>query len=92
MGFTCPVCGYPDLKEPPWSSSGGASGDNCPCCGIEFGYHDEPDACGGPDLPREEIYRLWRQKWIDAGMHWQLKTTAPPKDWRPMDQLRNVGG
>ena len=92
MGFTCPVCGYPGLTELPWNAEGGASYENCPSCGIEFGYHDEPTACGGDDLPREELHKKWRQKWIREGMRWQSVGVPQPKDWRPMEQLLNVGG
>lgn len=32
--YTCPVCGYPDLSDPPQDF------EICPSCGTEFGYHD----------------------------------------------------
>jgi hypothetical protein len=32
--YTCPVCGYADLKYPPEDFT------ICPSCGTEFGYHD----------------------------------------------------
>ena len=31
--FTCPVCGYPALAEPPY--------EICPSCGFEFGVSDD---------------------------------------------------
>jgi hypothetical protein len=34
MLFSCPVCGYPLLGEPPSRHS------ICPSCGTEFGYDD----------------------------------------------------
>ena len=34
MAYTCPVCGYDKLDEPP------AGFNICDCCGTEFGYHD----------------------------------------------------
>jgi hypothetical protein len=34
----CPLCGYPDLKDPPYDLYGAPSFDICPCCGCEFGY------------------------------------------------------
>ena len=92
MGFTCPVCGYPGLAELPWNAEGGASDEICPSCGIQFGYDDDATFCGEGNPLREKIYSLWRQKWIDAGMRWQSVGIAQPKDWRLMEQLRNVGG
>lgn len=34
MTYTCPVCGYDRLDEPPkdWAI--------CPCCGTQFNYSD----------------------------------------------------
>ena len=32
----CPVCGWPELTQPPRQASGGASFEICPCCGFEF--------------------------------------------------------
>src|SRR5437868_12950436 len=34
MNHICPVCGYPDLEDPP------ADFEICPSCGTEFGYSD----------------------------------------------------
>src|SRR5436309_14707425 len=34
MPYTCPVCGYKGLTEPPRNFS------ICPSCGTEFGYDD----------------------------------------------------
>ncbi|MBI3650399.1 MAG: hypothetical protein HY231_05060 [Acidobacteria bacterium] len=34
MKYTCPVCGYKDLLEPPKNDM------ICPSCGTQFGYHD----------------------------------------------------
>lgn len=32
--YTCPVCGFPGLENPPEDYV------ICPSCGVEFGYHD----------------------------------------------------
>jgi len=56
---TCPVCGYPELDEPPRSSSGGGSDEICPSCGFQFGLDDEDGGIG---------YATWRERWIAAGM------------------------
>ena len=34
MTYTCPVCGYPELEDPPENH------EICPSCGTQFGYHD----------------------------------------------------
>lgn len=34
MNYSCPVCGYGQLIEPPEEDM------ICPCCGTQFGYHD----------------------------------------------------
>ncbi len=34
MKYSCPVCGFDALPDPP------ADYKICPCCGTEFGYHD----------------------------------------------------
>ena len=42
MKFTCPVCGYPELEEPPRSPrTGGGSYEICPSCGFQFGVTDD---------------------------------------------------
>jgi transcription elongation factor Elf1 len=61
--FTCPVCGFSGLTEPPWSDEGGGSQEICPQCGIQFGY---TDAAGGDAVKREEIYAEWRRKYLSG--------------------------
>jgi rubredoxin len=34
MIYTCPVCGFNKLEDPP------ANDEICPSCGTQFGYHD----------------------------------------------------
>lgn len=34
MNYTCLVCGFDDMEEPPVDYA------ICECCGTEFGYHD----------------------------------------------------
>ncbi len=46
MYYTCPVCGYDKLEEPPTDYN------ICECCGTEFGYHDA-------NCSHEELRRLW---------------------------------
>ncbi|HDH28928.1 MAG TPA: hypothetical protein ENH13_07320 [Euryarchaeota archaeon] len=83
----CPVCGY-DLDFEPWSGKR-ASHDNCPSCGIEFGYHDVPAASGAKGS-REEIYLKWREKWVSDGMKWSISEWSRPSNWDPMEQLKQI--
>ncbi|CAB4243599.1 conserved protein of unknown function [Methylacidimicrobium sp. AP8] len=81
MPYICPVCGFPDLLDPPRSKSGGGSYENCPCCGFEFGYDDDD---------RGFTYEEWRQQWIEGGMLWRERPAYPPFGWDPVEQLRNL--
>jgi hypothetical protein len=55
----CPVCGFDRLPCPPYhsesESTGAPSFSLCPSCGTEFGFDDDPDACG---IPVEPLRRL----------------------------------
>jgi len=77
--FLCPVCGYPELDEPPYDDHGCASYNICPCCGVEFGYDDS-------NILHSEL----REKWIINGMKWWSKNISPPVNWDPLHQLKNV--
>jgi rubredoxin len=81
--FLCPVCGYPNLSEPPWSN-GSPSDEICPSCGTHFGYDD---AAGGDAAKREEIYRRRRDEWRSAGSRWFSVGRPPPPGWDPESQL-----
>lgn len=83
----CPVCGY-DLGFPAWDGNS-PSDEICPCCGIQFGYDD---AAGGQVQLRREIYENWRENWVSEGMPWRSAGTAPPDNWRPLAQLKAIGG
>ncbi|MBD7912472.1 hypothetical protein [Clostridium cibarium] len=79
--YTCHVCGYPNLDEPPRGIDGKIpSFDICDCCGVEFGYEDTSEA---------NIIR-YRQKWIEAGGEWFCKEMKPA-DWDMKKQLKNIG-
>lgn len=80
-GFHCPVCGYMYLSRPPHGSTGGASYEICPCCGIQFGYDDD-------DLGVS--YSNWLEKWISNGMTWFSKSVPPPEGWSAIDQKNNM--
>ena len=64
--YECPVCGYPELGEPPWTGNR-ASFEICPSCGTEFGYDD---AAGGDEARRPSVYNVLREAWIAEGMPW----------------------
>ncbi len=78
--YTCHVCGYPDLLEPPWGEDGQSSSfDICPCCGVEFGYEDAT----------ETALLKYRQQWIFSNGKWR-ESDLKPSDWDMKEQLRNI--
>lgn len=79
--YTCPVCGWPDLVEIPWTEKLGGSYEICSSCGFEFGVSDD-------DLGF--TYVQWRQDWINQGMPWSGSDAAPPVGWNPREQLTSV--
>ena len=78
--FQCPVCGYPDLAEPPRAEDGYPSYEVCPSCGFEFGFDDDSQG-----VSHEE----YRQKWIREGCQW-FSSEGPPAGWDPQEQLRSL--
>ena len=64
----CPVCGYDNLDEGPFTKYGYPTYEICPCCGYEFGYHDESAGLS---------YANYREKWIASGFHWRDKDEEP---------------
>jgi hypothetical protein len=81
--YSCPVCGYPALKEPPRSARTGAgSYEICPSCGFEFGVTDDD---------RGFTYEGWRDDWVSRGMPWDSQDIeAPPDGWDPRRQLQKI--
>ncbi len=81
----CPVCGYPDLDEPPYRGSvgrGSASYEICPSCGFQFGWTDDD---------QHITHEKWRERWIANDMPWAIEEMEKPSDWNPREQLLNVG-
>ncbi len=77
--YVCPICGFPELSEPPRNEFGVPSFDMCNCCGVEFGYEDcTPD----------EIIK-YREKWIKDGCKWALEDDKPA-NWSLEEQLKNI--
>jgi hypothetical protein len=79
--FVCPVCGYPDLEDPPRGASGAGSLEICPSCGFQFGKSDDDDGWS---------YAAWRERWVADGMPWDRGSSEPPEGWDPQAQLRTV--
>lgn len=72
----CPVCGYPELDEPPFDEHGCPSFNICPCCGTEFGYDDAIIT-----------HKQLRQKWLAKGAKWYSTVLTAPTDWTVTAQL-----
>lgn len=81
MTYTCPVCGYPRLTEPPRGTNGGGSYEICPCCGFQFGYDDDDAGI---------TFSEWRARWIENNMAWWSGSQARPDGWDPAQQLRSL--
>ena len=47
--YTCPVCGYNHLEDPPMDD------EICPSCGTQFGYHDHKKT-------HQQLRLLWIKK------------------------------
>lgn len=64
MTYTCPVCAFTGLEEPPSHFT------ICPCCGTEFGYQDF--IRGHDDLRAEWIASgpKWHSNVIPAPANW----------------------
>jgi len=71
MSFFCPVCGYPDLLEPPTMSF-----EICPSCGTEFGYKDFRTS-----------HETLRAVWLRSGPRWYADWLPQPAHWQPRKQL-----
>jgi hypothetical protein len=80
MKHSCPVCGFPNLTEPPRSRSGGGSYEICPSCGFQFGVSDDDEG---------HTYEQWRAQWQKNGMKWS-GTRPAPKNWDPAEQLKKL--
>ena len=80
MRYTCPVCGYSELDEPPYDDQNNASYEVCSCCGFEFGFDDKAKGVSFED---------YRKKWINEGARWFLENKKPI-DWDLKKQLKNI--
>ena len=66
MSYMCPVCGYPDMEEPPEDF------EICDCCGTQFAFHD--DVKSHKDLRAEWIGRgaPWFSEVVHAPWGWDV--------------------
>ena len=80
--YTCPVCGFDDLEEPPYNAQREPSYEICPCCGFEFGFDD-----GG----QAQSFDSFRLRWIESGAAW-FRPELKPNNWDLHKQLKNRGG
>jgi rubredoxin len=78
MTFTCPVCGFDGLSEPPWDDEL-PSDQICPGCGTQFGYDDVCTTVAG----REAMWTELRDSWIQGGRAWWSSGRPKPADWPP---------
>ena len=82
MSYVCPVCGWPELMDPPHSESNGPSFEICPCCGFQFGYDDDDQGF---------TYAAWRERWIQNGMTWWSNGRPASPAWDARQQLARAG-
>ncbi|MGG0821641.1 hypothetical protein ABE099_02090 [Paenibacillus turicensis] len=85
MKYYCLVCNYDGLDEAPYSDVGTPSYEICPCCGFQYGYHDDDE-----NDEKEKHYIEWRQKWIKDDYRWRDESTLPSADWDPVEQLKRM--
>jgi hypothetical protein len=78
--YRCPVCGFLELHEPPYTPCGG-SYEICPACGYQFGVSDDDLGITAED---------WRAAWISSGAKWSSKGIAEPVDWDPSKLLAKL--
>ena len=73
MSYSCLVCAYPKLKQPPRSASGGGSYEICPACGYQYGVDDDDKGL----TPAQ-----WRDAWVKKGAPWSSAGIKPPRGWQ----------
>jgi hypothetical protein len=81
--YVCPVCGFPELDEPPYIDSRNGSFEICASCGFEFGVSDDDE---------DYTFESWRAEWIARGMPWNSVGRPQPAGWDPQAQLTTLLG
>lgn len=82
MTWTCPVCGYPRLENPPRDERDFPSHEICPSCGFEFGVSNDD---------RDFTYESWRERWVAVGYLWYSRSRRPI-GWDGLVQLTEFLG
>jgi hypothetical protein len=78
--FTCPVCGFAGLTEPPIDVTGSPTYSICPCCGVQYGADDQ-----------EKTHEELRKIWVQGGAQWWSQNQPPPDGWSADEQLKAAG-
>ena len=82
--YTCPVCGFDQLDDPPVDEDGDGLFEICPSCGFQFGVSDDDKGF---------TYESWRARWVAMGMPWDSEGIEPPPEgWDPKRQLEKLLG
>jgi len=82
----CPICGFV-LDFEPWPDDQPSYGI-CPCCGVQFGYHD----FARDPIERAVRHGRLRRDWIRRGMPWHSRIDRLPPNWDPIAQLERING
>lgn len=89
MNYTCPVCYYDKLDEPPYDETGFGSFDICPQCGTEFGVaavnafigNGLSAVCeGAPQDFLDSFHAQARAVWIAGGSKWWSQYRQNPNE------------
>ena len=79
----CPICGYPNLDEPPYDKYGDPSYEICACCGFEYGFDDHSEGY---------TFESYRKEWMNKGYPFKWKDDMP-EGWNAkmaQEQLLNL--
>lgn len=66
--YTCPICGYNKLVEPPYDEYECPSYEICACCGFEYGFHDDFEGY---------TFEKYREEWLNNGAPFRRKKDEP---------------
>jgi hypothetical protein len=78
--WTCPVCGFTGLTEPPTDQTGGPTYSICPCCGTQYGADD-----------LDKSHADLRKEWVQSGAQWWSQNEPAPEGWSANAQLQAAG-
>jgi rubredoxin len=101
--WSCPACGYPDLREapyenwpglptpdiahPPYQAHFGAPSFEG-CPSCGFEFGVDDDAGASGSATS---FTEWRQAWIDGGCVWWARYERKPRSWDGRRQLADAG-